>query len=142
MFDNIPMCRFCWTIWNGICLSCSPPQPTPCSVPQASPAPVRNRFGVLDEDTVFRPSRHLVLAPMTRSWTGEEDCSANVEQAGLDQFDMILADTDGEFHQYEDGQATTERVPPGILDQGRVAVFVEEWQTCPIPVRRRHITSR
>ena len=26
-----PMCRrLCWTIWNGICLRCSPPKLTPC----------------------------------------------------------------------------------------------------------------
>ena len=88
------------------------------SVPQASPVPVRNRLGALDEDTV-RPSRRLALAPMIRSGTGE--------QAGPDQFDMTLEDTDVELHQGEDGQATAERAPPGILDQGRVAVFVEEF---------------
>ena len=52
---------------------------------------------------------------MTRSEMGE--------QAGPAQFDMSLEDTDGELH--EDGQATAERAPPGLLDQGRVAVVEE-----------------
>ena len=43
------------------------------SVPQASPVPVRNRFGTLDEDTVLRPSRCLVLAPMDRGRVNKQD---------------------------------------------------------------------
>ena len=60
---------------------------------------------------------------MTRTGTGEEDCSANVEQAAPDQFDMILEDTDGET---SSGRGWS-RAPPGILDQDRVPVFVEEF---------------
>ena len=60
-------------------------------------------------------------APMIGSGTGE--------QAGPDQFDMTLEDTDGEFH--EDGQATVERALPGILDQGRVAVVEESGRRVP-----------
>ena len=42
---------------------------------------------------------------------------------------MTLEDTDGELH--EDGQAIAERAPPGILDQGRVAVVEEFGRRVP-----------
>ena len=87
------------------------------AVPKASSVPVRNRFGVLDEDAVLRPSRRLVLGPMMGSGTGDDDFSTHVEQEGPDQFDVTLEDTDGELspHQGGDGQATAERAPPGIV---------------------------
>ena len=77
---------------------------------------------------------------MTRSGTGD----AHAEPEGPDQFDMTLEDTDGELSspQGGDGQATAERAP-GIVDQGRVAMFVEESDRtpCPTPARRRRTTS-